>query len=123
MKMEKEFEQDGAMFNIGLSTAIEIRTLLSQCNQHSRIGYFDQWYTTLLCLEREVRPEMKEGDDKNLKGMLPSVIKAVDDWQRTDLINNRNKAYTQLHLYEIELRQIIKKRGLGMPDKEDDDGL
>ncbi|MBA7494345.1 hypothetical protein ES702_04920 [subsurface metagenome] len=120
---QKEGDEAGAVFNIGLSTAMEIRKLLNECNMEARLGRFIEWYNDLLALEREVTPEMKEGDDKKLNGMRPKLIIRIDKWQKLDSVESRNRAFVSLHLFEIELRQIIKKRGLGMPDKDDDEGL
>lgn len=114
----KDYNESGAAFNIGLSTAFEIRRLLNECNNLSREGFFSEWYNTLLVLEREVKAEMKKGDDTDINN---TKIKATNIM--TLYINNQfrynNEAFKALHDFEISIRTIIKKRGLGMPDKAD----
>ena len=114
-------EDTGAQFNSGLQQAMEIRKLLNECNYFSRMGSLKKWWDTLLCLEREIQPEMKEGDDKTAKIIKKDVIRL----QRAYSFNEETAPdlYSRIHYFEIELRKIMKIRGLGMPDKEDDDGL
>lgn len=112
-----ETNEGGAMFNTGLATAMEIRKLLNECNYFARRGLFEDWYNTLLVLEREVTPEMKKGDEKPLDTNRQKLLAAVNA-QMTDQ-TKRNEAFKLLHTFEIEIRQIIKKRGLGMPDRDD----
>lgn len=112
-----ETNEGGAMFNTGLATAMEIRKLLNECNYFARTGRFEDWYNTLLVLEREVTPEMKKDDGKKIDKMRTDLLAAVSA-QIVDP-SKTNAAFKLLHNFEIEIRQIIKKRGLGMPDKDD----
>jgi len=120
-------EEAGAQFNIGLSTAMEIRKLLNECNIYSRMGKFELWYGSLLTLQREISAEMKtdkvNNDFVDLKVVNSKAVAKLEKYDSSSQPKLRTEVFVVLHNLEVVIRTIIKRRGLGMPDKEDDDGL
>ena len=122
--MNEPVSQQEAQFNIGLSTAYEIRNLLNECNLLARQGVFTEWYNTLLIVNREICAEKKYPKHKDsIRKALSEASDALGKWTGNASRENSRLVYHKMNELETEIRMTIKDCGLGMPDKEDDDGL
>ena len=111
-------ESGVAKFNMGLATTMAIRELLDECNTASRMGKFTIWFNTLRTIEREVRmKKFSEKDDKLMNEGLINLQKIVINAKGK--LDNNALVFDALHKYEVILRQMIQKKGMGMPDDDD----
>lgn len=104
-----------SVFNMGLAYLKRIDTLLNYSAQYSISGDLQNWFQILLALSRELAPfcdnRKKDIDDKVNKLSVKGLAKA-------NVVEQIN-LNTQLHNLEIDLRILMKKKGLLLPSKND----
>lgn len=126
MKRNEEMdglEGEGAKFNMGLAMTMRLDQLFKDAAIHARRGELTKWYDDLLCIERECSSEMKSDDPTKVIRAREKVVTTLERWCKQGTHLSAFDANNSLHNYEVVLRKVIKDRGLGMQDKEDDDGL
>lgn len=115
-----------AAYHGGYFVIARIHVLLTECNDHSKVGEFLNWKRTLDTIYREIdwklNPSEREQRVIKLRELLPKIRFYVQTnggkASGAAKALAADEAYTLLADYEVFLRRLMGKYGLVMPDKE-----
>jgi hypothetical protein len=110
-------------FNMAVSYLSRLNVWLFQAGMASSKLDSNAWFHCLMVVFRELSTEMK---DEELELWNNKVIEINNMMTRESMNNKRNrsnamspKLYSELHMFEIYLRSILKKSGLQTKMKDD----
>lgn len=116
-------ERDQSEFNMAFSYLNRLNNLFYLADNASIDLDPHTWLQTLITIFREISTEMKqeEIEEKTKKMMEINVMvrKTIKDSTRTGRVDMNQELYKELHIFELDLRQVMKQSGLQLKMKED----
>jgi hypothetical protein len=118
-----ETERQKSEFNMAVSYLNRMNQLFFLCNQASieLDAYF--WFHTLMALFRELSTEMDKDQiekfttkSKNINIKVANVLKKFSGSGRREIPPD---LYTELHSFEMDLRNVLEKAGLQSKKMDD----
>jgi len=110
-------------FNMAVAYLQRLHVLLMKCDESSIMLDCYGWYHTLTALYRELSTEIKEehqlGYGKTLRELNQIVVRETNIGSRTGRNGMTSELYFGLHQLEIDLRKVMKDRGLQNKTSQD----
>lgn len=108
---------------MGISYLFRLNHLLYMIDGHAIDLNAHSWFHTLLALFRELSTYMKDEDKQVWNGKIKAINQLISQSNKNSMRTGTNEIssnlYSELHSFELFLRDILDKSGLQMKLQED----
>jgi len=112
-----------AVFNMGLETLKRINSILNAIARVSFEQNLYSWWKLLLTLRREAFPFLKPEEwavlEVQFGKIKPEYFGIVENGIINTTKENKDKLYFNLDRIDLNLKYLLKKHGMLMPDSKD----